>query len=193
MTLIYGNFCENLNTSDQFLVISFAPSSVSLQQRWRNNGLSADFVADYLSTFFSVDEDNPDTLNRQCNLKGAVSYIANELLENAMKFHEESSIIPITFGIHLLGETVILFSTNCLKKNRLNRLKKAINELLSEDLETLYIEKLEVLAEENNMTDSGLGLLTIIHDYGAEIGWKLETIDDLSDIIKLTTMVQIQF
>ena len=49
---IYGDFQEDIPGSDQFLVISFSPSSIPLKQRWRNNGLSADFVADYLTTFF---------------------------------------------------------------------------------------------------------------------------------------------
>ncbi|MGK7932903.1 MAG: DUF6272 family protein [Microcystaceae cyanobacterium] len=193
MTLIYGNFRQDLNTSEQFLVISFAPSSIPLQQRWRNNGLSADFVADYLVAFFPVDENDSQSLNRQANLKGAVSYIANELLENAMKYHEETVNSAITFGIHLLGQTVILFSTNCVAKLSIPSLTSAIEELLSSDLEILYIEKLEALAEENNMSESGMGLLTIIHDYGAEIGWKLEELSSNSELSRLTTMVQIQF
>jgi hypothetical protein len=171
MTLIYGNFRQDLNSSEQFLVISFAPSSIPLQQRWRNNGLSADFVADYLVTFFPVDDNDSSALNRQANLKGAVSYIANELLENAMKYHYETVESAITFGIHLLGKTVILFSTNCIAKIAIPSLTAAIEELLTSNLEQLYIEKLEALAEENNMSDSGMGLLTILYDYG--MGQKL--------------------
>ena len=76
----------------EYLKIRFSPSPVPLQQRWRNNGLSAAFVADYLSTFF-LDQD-PAVSACQVEIKGAFSYLANELLENAMK----SSYAPSRAG-----------------------------------------------------------------------------------------------
>ncbi len=174
-------------------MISFSPSSLPLQQRWRNNGLSADFVANYLASFFPVNEHNPSSLSRQVSLKGAVSYIANELLENAMKFHEEMAQSPITFGIHLLGETVILFSTNCITQKTIKSLQDAIEELLSSDSANLYINKMERLAEQEDKLESGLGFITIMHDYEVTMGWKIEASLLDSDLSTLTTMVQIQF
>lgn len=50
----FGKFQENFESGREFLNLSFSPSSLSIQQRWRNNGLSADFVADYMTTFFFV-------------------------------------------------------------------------------------------------------------------------------------------
>lgn len=41
-----------LPPSQEFLLINFSSSSIPLNQRSRNNGLSADFIADYLTTFF---------------------------------------------------------------------------------------------------------------------------------------------
>jgi hypothetical protein len=49
--IVLGNFIENLPPSQEYLILSFSPSSIPLKQRWRNNCLSADFLADYLSTF----------------------------------------------------------------------------------------------------------------------------------------------
>lgn len=192
MTQIFGDFREELPTSDQFLVISFSPCSIPLKQRWRNNGLSADFVADYLTTFFPASEDDPSTVDRQVELKGAVSYIANELLENAMKFHDEPSLAPIQFGIHLLNETVVLFSKNCVSPPVLAKFKQVINKLTTIDLEELYISQLETLAEEENGHASGLGLITIMQDYGAKLGWKIETLAQDPAIITITTMVQLE-
>ena len=87
MAEIFGDFIDYLPSSQEFLIIGFSPSSTPLKQRWRNNGLSADFLADYLTTFFPGKEDDPNTIQRQAEVKNAVSYIANELLENAMKFN----------------------------------------------------------------------------------------------------------
>jgi hypothetical protein len=189
---IYGDFQENLPESDQFLVISFSPSSIPLKQRWRNNGLSADFVADYLTTFFPANEDEPSTVDRQKELKGAVSYIANELLENAMKFHDEKIHSTIQFGIHLLDETVILFSKNCISSDDLPKLKKVIDDLVSCDPEELYVTQMEKLAEDENSSSSGLGLITICCDYGANIGWKIEKNEQDSSILTINTMVKLK-
>ena len=83
MTQIFGDFIEN-PSSQEYLIIGFSPTSLPLQQRWRNSGLSADFLADYVSTFFPGGDTT--ALNRKAEVKDAVSFVANELLENAMKF-----------------------------------------------------------------------------------------------------------
>jgi hypothetical protein len=190
MIQIYGSYQEELLINNQFLLISFAPGSIPLKQRWRNNGLSADFVADYMVTFFPAIKDDPSSLKRQAELKSAVSYIANELLENAMKFHDESSEYPIKFGIHLLNETIIIFSTNCIDPSTLNRFELVIEELLQSDLGELYIQQLEKVAEDESNATSGMGLITIMYDYQAVMGWKIESLAVPQTTI-VTTMVQL--
>jgi len=192
MVEFYGDFLEELPNSNQFLVISFSPGSVPLQQRWRNNGLSADFVADYLTSFFPASEDDPPSLTRQADLKGAVSFIANELLENSMKFHDESSHESIRFGIHLFQDVVVLFSVNCIPQRLLASLQEVIHELISNDPADLYVRHLEQLAEDDNHSSSGLGLITIMNDYWAKIGWKIDQRNDPNNQIEVTTMVQIK-
>ncbi|NET61000.1 MAG: ATP-binding protein [Symploca sp. SIO2E6] len=188
MTQIFGEFRENLPKNHEFLILGFSPSSVSIRQRWRNNGLSADFIADYLTTFFPVSEQEPSTHNRQAEVKSAVSYIANELLENAMKFNDEASQYPIKFGIHLIedtGVTVILQVTNSVSAKSLNKFQAFIEELINSDPYDFYIERLE------DTEHSGLGLVTMINDYEAQLGWKIETIHKDVEVVTVTTMVQI--
>ena len=84
MTRIFGHFIAQKDDYGEHLEIGFSPTSIPIQQRWRTNGLSADFLADYLVTFFPGDD--RAAAERQAELKSAVSYVANELLENAMKF-----------------------------------------------------------------------------------------------------------
>ena len=189
---LYGDFHDDLPDSQQFLVISFSPSSIPLKQRWRNNGLSADFVADYLTTFFPATQDDPTTLERQKELKGAVSYIANELLENAMKFHNETIHSTIKFGIHLLNDNVLLFSTNCISSQEFPAFKKIINDLVNNEPEDLYVMQMEKLAEEEDSNASGLGLITICCDYGASLGWKIEHNVEKNGILTVNTMVKLK-
>ncbi len=189
---IYGDFQEELPDSDQFLVISFSPSSIPLKQRWRNNGLSADFMADYLTTFLPVDENNPNTVSRKKELKAGVSYIANELLENAMKFHDERTEDAIKFGIRLLEDTVVLFSSNCVSLGTWLKFQPIINDLITCDLGELYVAQLEKLAEDENSKASGLGLITIMNDYGATLGWKIDKSKENDDLITINTMAQLK-
>lgn len=194
MTKIIGEFKTELPKEQEFLVLGFSPTSIPIQQRWRNNGLSADFVADYLTTFFPISDDNSTSKLRQEEVKGAVSFIANELLENAMKFHDNSSDYPIKFEINLLeGEdvTVILQVTNSVNFDDFQKFYDFIQELINSDPDDFYIHQLEKSSEDENSSASGLGLLTMINDYGAKLGWKFENQETPVKITTVTTMVQI--
>ena len=149
-------------------------------------------MADYLTTFFPANESDPSSVARQADLKGAVSYIANELLENAMKFHDETANEPIRFGIHLFQDLIVLFSINFISKTNFAPFRQVLEELTSADPEELYVRHLEKLAEEEDSHASGLGLITIMNDYLAKLGWKLEDSVSHSEEIEVTTMVQLK-
>jgi len=190
MMEIFGNY-EELPFTEEYLIIGFSPSSVPLKQRWRNNGLSADFLADYLITFFPSREEEPESIERQNEIKGAVSYIANELLENAMKFNDEKTDYPISIRLQLDTERMVFTITNSIPKENVPSFQSYIKELTTSDPGELYIHKLEKNADDENSTASGLGLLTMILDYMAILGWKFETVEGTEEIITVTTMVQL--
>jgi hypothetical protein len=191
MIQIFGDFIDRPN-SHEYLIIGFSPSSIPLQQRWRNNGLSADFLADYLTTFFPGNEGEPTTIYRQAEIKSAVSYIANELLENAMKFNDETSQYPIDIKLHLESDGLIFSVANSISPLAVGKFQVYIQELLAGDPSELYIQQLEKNAADENSTASGLGLLTLLSDYTAKIGWKFETVQKDPEIIAVTTMVQLK-
>lgn len=188
---IFGDFIERPKKNVEYLVMGFSPSSIPLQQRWRNNGLSADFLADYLQTFFIVE--NKDTLELQTEIKDAVNYIANELLENAMKFNDESAQYPTSIALHLLPTSVVFYVTNSVNQESIEKFQNFIERLLSENLEELYLQQLEQNADPQS-TQSGLGFLTMMQDYHAQLGWKFETTrneESGADVTMVTTMVQL--
>ncbi len=190
MIQLFGDFQEDIPTNHEFLVIGFFPNSLPLKQRWRNNGLSADFIADYLTTFFPANQDEPATVERQLQLKTAVNYIANELIDNALKFNEEKSDYPVKFGLHLLEDRLVLISTNCVSPKVLDNFYEFVNQLKKTDLESFYIHQLEKGAEEDSQ-ESQLGILTMMQDYLATVGWKIEMVQKDPEVITLTTMVQL--
>ena len=190
MIQTFGDFIEQ-SASPEYLIIGFSPSSISMKQRWRNNGLSADFLADYLTSFFPGNEDDPSTIDRQAEIKSAVSYIANELLENAMKFNDETSEYPIDIKLQLESDGVIFSVANSIPPKAVGKFQAYIQQLLASEPSELYIQQLENNAANESCTGSGLGLLTMLSDYTAKIGWKFQTVQQDPELIAVTTMVQL--
>lgn len=191
LTQIFGDFIDDLPPSQEYLIVGFSPSSVPLKQRWRNNGLSADFLADYFTTFFPSSQSDRTESDRQAEIKSAVSYIANELLENAIKFNDETSQYPISIHLQLHNDKLVFLTTNSISAEAAEKFQAFIQELMTSDPNELYIHQLEKSAEDESNTISGLGILTMINDYLAEIGWKFEAVQKETEVITVTTMVQL--
>jgi hypothetical protein len=189
MTQIFGAFMVRQGASGEYLKIGYSPTSMPLQQRWRNNGLSADFLADYLSTFFPGED--AASAERQAKLKGTVSYIANELLENAMKFAYAPSLYAISLAMYLEPDAISLYVTNSVDPQALATFQLCIQRLLTEDPHDLYMEQLRRNAEAGHGDGSGLGLLTLLNDYGVTIAWKFEPVAPEAEVMTVTTMVRV--
>ncbi|MEM8719429.1 MAG: ATP-binding protein [Cyanobacteria bacterium P01_G01_bin.39] len=186
-----GDFIHNLPPCREYLILSFSPGSMSLRQRWRNNCLSADFLADYLSTFFLGSKEQQLDLAKQIEIKSAVSYIANELLENGMKYCVKTSLFPISIQIHLNPKFIVFQLTNSITILQTKDFQDHIKNLLKGDPSEMYLAQLEKNALEENHSSSNLGLLTMLHDYGAKLGWKFELLSAQPTEMAVTTMVQL--
>ncbi len=190
MSKIFGNFVEiPANDNQEFLALGFSPGSIPLQQRWRNNGLSANFMADYVTTFFPKSAEDPSTQYRQAEIKSAVSFIANELLENAMKFSDSRCFYPIRIKINLDSERLVFVVINSISPEALPSFQDYIQTLLNSDPQELYISQIEQNLEDGK--SSRLGYLTMMNDYQAHLGWKFETVKTDSEIFIVTTVVQL--
>lgn len=195
MVKIFGEFLHQFPPDHDSLELTFTPTSRPIQKRWRNNRLSAHFVADYFSTFLPADVLESEQEARIKQSKGAVTYVANELLENAMKFNYDEANTQIRFGIHFLEEeevTAAIFTTNSISLEGAQKFEAFIQELLTEDPNELYIRQVENSAEDENNDASGLGLLTMLNDYQAKLGWKFEGLSEQPKILLVTTMAQVK-
>lgn len=191
MTQIFGDFSDTLPDGQEGLTMVFSPTSVPLKHRWRNNGLSADFMADYFATFFPGSEEANHEIVTQEQVKSAVSFIANELLENAMKFNDESLPQPISIRLQMDSHRLVFLATNSVHPHRVKKFQSFIQELITSDPSELYLRHLEKDTEDINENPSGLGLLTMINDYQAKLGWKFELVEQNPDALAVTTMVQL--
>jgi hypothetical protein len=191
---LFGDFIVILPPQHDSLELIFTPSSRPIKQRWKNNRLSAHFVADYFTNFLPIDENDPSHERRIKESKAAVSYVANELLENAIKFNDESSNYKVKFGIHFLEQdnqvVAAIYAINSVRPEGVDKLKAFIEELLSSDPGELYVRQIEKSVEEDTKA-SGLGLLTMMNDYSAKVGWKLETVQTDRSVVTVTTMAQV--
>src|ERR1700689_305301 len=140
---ILGHDERQLDEKSEYLVLSFSPLSAPIRSRWRNNGLSADFLGDYVTTFFSASGDVTDTPAHQKEIKHAVTYIANEFLENAMKYHERDVDIPIGIRLELTGSRITITASNGVGVEQADRYKAFVATILSSDAGDLLVRQLE--------------------------------------------------
>ena len=192
MIQIFGEFIDELPRQDEYLTIGFSPSSRPLKKRWKNNGLSADFIAEYFRTFFvseTEDEDEDEDSVTTENLRDAVKYIANELLENAMKFQDEDVPFTARIGFSLYNDRLVFCVTNGIDNQQVESFQAFIKRLLNEDPNELYIEAMRANARLGIDSPSRLGLLSMVCDYSAKLGWKFETLQNKPSVMVVSTMV----
>jgi hypothetical protein len=181
-----GNYAEHSGECE-YLTLAFSPLSAPLQSRWRNNGLSADFLGDYVTTFLPSTNGMAASESRQREIKHAVTYIANELLENAMKYHERLADIPIGIHLELTSDRIAVSASNGISGAQAEQYKAFVEHLLDGDANDLLLKQQEESAAGLGSTKSCVGLLTMIIDYGAQLGWRFEVRSPQSEMVTITT------
>jgi len=195
-TEIFGDFNDEKQPEcEEYLSIRFSPSRLPLKKRWENNGLSADIISEYFKIFYvSRQEENGDILNDILleNLQNSVKYVANELLENAMKF-QAPIIYPTAARIFLslYNDKLVFYIKHSITAQQAESFEIFIKKVLENDPQALYMEAMRESAREENAHRSGIGLLSMICDYNAKLGWKFESIDGVP-LVTVTTMVTLE-
>jgi hypothetical protein len=169
----FGRFVDCLENSKEYLTICFSPSASARQQRWRNYGLSADFLGDYFATFFPGSPhkagSSEDLMQRE-TVKSAISYIANELLENAIKYHTDRTPDPISISLFLYEDFIVFQSINLVEPLAAEQFQGFIQDILTaSDIDAVFSQQLEKAA--TGQGESHMGFLTMMCDYGVEFGW----------------------
>ena len=171
----------------EYLTLAFSPLSAPLRSRWRNNGLSADFLGDYVTTFLPANGSAAAAEEWQNEIRHAVTYIANELLENAMKYHEHNVDIPIGIHLELTSTQIVVSASNGVGEAQAEHYQKFVENVLREDAGDLLVRQLEESAGGDGSSQSCLGLLTMINDYRALLGWRFEAHPDCAGIVIVST------
>jgi hypothetical protein len=133
-----------------------------LEISWQHCSLTSDFLGDFFADHATAGVDVHE-------MRHSIGYLANELLENAVKFRAPGDI-EIVAGIH--DATFALCVHNRVHADTAQRFQQLLAEITAGDPGDLLIERIERNAADPDAGGSGLGLLTLMNDYGAELGWK---------------------
>ena len=171
----------------EYLTLAFSPTSAPLRSRWRNNGLSADFLGDYVTTFLPANGTLPAFKRRQNEVKHAVTYIANELLENAMKYHQPDVETPIRVHMELRSDQITVSVSNGISAEQAVRYQAFVQNLQQGDAGDLLMRQQEESARSSEASVSCVGLLTMITDYDVQLAWSFDVHPAQSEGMTVTT------
>lgn len=140
------------------VIISDGPLAVS----WQHASETCEFIGDVFALRHAkAGADYTDA-------RHSIIYLVNELLENAIKFRVPGAICV---DCSLDGTNFELTVRNETTPDVADRFQKLIEEIISRDPGELLIERIEANAADETSSGSGLGLLTLMNDYGARLGW----------------------
>ena len=184
---VFGDFNLPQSDNQEYLTLQFSPTFGPRQRRWRNYGLSADFLGDYFATFFPGKALSGSAINQQNTVKAAVSYIANELLENAIKYTDESILAPVVISLYLQEDLITFRVINHTNAATANNYITFINMLLAaDDIDSLYTQQLEKAALGDGQ--SNMGLLTMMTDYHARFAWQFAYDPNNAEVMKVDVL-----
>ncbi|MFM7365783.1 MAG: DUF6272 family protein [Cuspidothrix sp.] len=188
MNEVFGEFIEQFLPHGHFLELNFSSWDRQNPQYWHNNRLFAHFIADYVGNLLTIDKKD-----RMEEIKNTLSYIGNELLENAIKFNVDNKNNHLRLGIYFLEDIelkAVIYTENLTLTEQVKKYQAFINSLLTKDTNELYIQQIEITASKADNEASGLGLLTLVNDYGAKLGWRFKSASIDPEMIAVTTMAQ---
>lgn len=143
---------------------------------WHHCSLTSDFLGDFFADHVKGSDDARE-------IRHSIGYLVNELLENAVKFRAPGDI-EIEAGFH---DTMFgLCVHNRVHAATAERFQALLAEITSRDPGELLIERIERNAADPDSHASGLGILTLMNDYGAQLGWKFMR-DDEEGLYRLET------
>ena len=108
-----------------------------------------------------------------------------------MKFSYAPSQHAIGIAMYLEADAVSLYVTNSVDPHAVAAFQQTIERLLTEDIDTLYMEQLMHNAESDSADGSSMGYLTMLHDYGVALAWKFAPSLQDPDVVTVTTMARL--
>lgn len=136
-----------------------------LELSWHHCSTTSDFLGDF---FANLARQSDADYNEA---RHSIGYLVNELLENAVKFRAPGDIVV---EARLAANNFEVRVSNLVAEETARRFQGLLDEIESRDPGDLLIERIEQNAADPLSSGSGLGLLTLMNDYGVRLGWKFD-------------------
>lgn len=141
----------------------------------------ASTTSEFLGEFFAL---RSAALSLDYNeTRHSIGYLVNELLENAVKFRHPGDI---SIKTSIEGKRFEIRVSNLIAPETAQRFSALLDEITARDPGELLIERIEANAMDETSSASGLGLLTLMSDYGARLGWRFRD-EEGKDAVRLDT------
>lgn len=160
MTILYGLADLAIGTDDDVTTLRLFDGPLDLS--WKHCAMAADFVAEFVALRYQASR------SRYKEVRHNVSYLTNELIENAVKFRASGEIVV---EASVTDEAFRTKVSNYVDEQTAERFRHLISEITAGDPSELLIERIEANAAGRGESGSGLGLLTLMSDYGARFAW----------------------
>lgn len=164
MSISFGETRVNNGTGAFGMSIMLSEGPLALG--WQHASATCEFLGDIFATRHAkAGQDYSEA-------RHSIIYLVNELLENAIKFRSPGDI---ELRCSLENGNFELLVRNCTSSKVASGFQSLLAEVTSRDPGELLIERIEANAADESSSASGLGILTLMNDYGARLGW---TFDD---------------
>ncbi|OWW00415.1 ATP-binding protein [Rhizobium sp. R693] len=162
-TMVFGQ--EHLTFPDTTHAFRLRLLDGPLDLAWKHSGMTSDFIAEMMAPRFRPSKRIYNQLRQD------IGYLANELIENAIKFRVRGEVVieaiaqPDYFRLRV---------TNFVDSETADRFKQLLGKVTSNDPGDLLIRQIEANAMAVTGEASGLGLLTLMSDYEVQFAWRFE-------------------
>ncbi|TIS57081.1 ATP-binding protein [Mesorhizobium sp.] len=133
-----------------------------LELSWHHCATTSDFIADLFALPFQASR------NDYKEVRHSIGYLVNELVENAMKFRAPGEVL---IEASIDSESFKVKVSNLAVDDIASEFQNLLSEITVGDPGELLIQRIEANAADAEATQSGLGLLTLMSDYGARLAW----------------------
>lgn len=182
-----GNFVD-IDVNSFLIIMSLKLFPGVLPIEWKQCGATADFLANYFGSFYGARYRRNKGQEAKGREVDVMSYILNELVENAVKFNEGGRI---HVQVGLVQNELVFVVENHISRSTTVSLRPKLTELVTNDAAELFLRRIEENANNPDDRASGLGFITMMNDYQARLGWRMSPVPDNKDRLVLSTMVRV--
>jgi hypothetical protein len=171
----YGKIVPPDRSADSHVQIIITP--LDLVTFWKRVGTLADFVAGFYSySFVKLDSSVKDI--SETPVFHSISTVFNELIENAAKYSMDKKA-NIRIDLNQFGTIFKMQVENSTSVESAENFKRVMSEVFaSDDVESLYFQKLEQNSADPSSGHSGIGLMMILKDFPCKMGVRIREKDD---------------